>query len=335
MQKFRVVHYQRRPRPNANYSLEFIFNDVRQRLADEIYIERIVTPYFSNGILPRIRTVLHARANQGDITHVTGDIDFAAILLRSRTSILTVLDCGFVNRTSGLRRWILKWLWLKLPIMRVARVTTISTAAKNEIVRLSGCDERLVEIIPVAISPAFTRIDQEFNRRRPRILHVGTAINKNLSRLIEALREMPCELTIVGSIGDEIVDQLENAQIAWRNLAGVSRDVIVAEFRRCDLLAFCSTYEGFGMPILEAQATGRPVVTSNISSMPEVAGDAACLVDPFQVSSIKAGIERVINDVNYRNELIVRGFKNVKRFDPDLIAKKYLDLYLRIALGNR
>ena len=70
------------------------------------------------------------------------------------------------------------------------------------------------------------------------------------------------------------------------------------------MLTFVSTYEGFGLPILESQATGRPVVTSNVSSMPEVAGDAACLVNPYDADSIREGILRVINDDAYRKDLM-------------------------------
>jgi glycosyltransferase involved in cell wall biosynthesis len=95
----------------------------------------------------------------------------------------------------------------------------------------------------------------------------------------------------------------------------------------CDLLVFASTFEGFGLPIVEAQATGRPVVTSNIMSMPEVAGDAACLVDPFNVSSIREGVLKVINDSDYRNALVKAGFENVKRFQPEQIARQYAELY--------
>jgi len=81
------------------------------------------------------------------------------------------------------------------------------------------------------------------------------------------------------------------------------------------------------MPIIEAQAVGRVVITSNISSMPEVAGEAACLVDPYSVDSIRNGFIKLIQDEAYRNELISKGFINSKRFDGQLIANKYLDIY--------
>jgi glycosyltransferase involved in cell wall biosynthesis len=106
--------------------------------------------------------------------------------------------------------------------------------------------------------------------------------------------------------------------------------MLLKDMKRQTLLALISTYEGFGMPILEAQAVGRAVITSNIYSMPEVAGDAAVLVDPFDILEMKTGLERIINDDKFRNEMIQRGFQNIKRFDADRIAKQYFELYKKI-----
>ena len=84
------------------------------------------------------------------------------------------------------------------------------------------------------------------------------------------------------------------------------------------------------MPILEAQTVGRPVVTSGVSSMPEVAGDAACLVDPTDVAAIRAGVQRVIDDTTFRATLVERGFENVKRFGSEAVARQYADLYAEV-----
>ena len=99
------------------------------------------------------------------------------------------------------------------------------------------------------------------------------------------------------------------------------------------MLVFVSTYEGFGLPILEAEATGRPVLTSNIMAMPEVAGDGACLVDPYNITAIRKGTLKVINDSSYRKELVQHGFENVKRFRPEKIAAQYVELYKQIIKG--
>jgi glycosyltransferase involved in cell wall biosynthesis len=100
-----------------------------------------------------------------------------------------------------------------------------------------------------------------------------------------------------------------------------------------DLLLFPSTYEGFGMPILEAQATGRAVVTSDVASMPYVAGDAACLVNPFSVDSIREGVLKVITEASYRDDLVAKGLENVYRFRPEVIVNSYFDLYREIESG--
>jgi len=99
------------------------------------------------------------------------------------------------------------------------------------------------------------------------------------------------------------------------------------QYVECDLLLFASTYEGFGLPIIEAQSVGRPVVTSNFGSMEEVAGDSACLVDPYDINSIRAGILRVINDVEYRLKLVRLGLDNIKKYSIELISNDYVSLY--------
>jgi glycosyltransferase involved in cell wall biosynthesis len=103
------------------------------------------------------------------------------------------------------------------------------------------------------------------------------------------------------------------------------------KYLNSDILVFASTYEGFGMPIIEAQACGVAVVTSNLSSMPEVGGkESAVYVDPYDVLSIRNGVLKLMQEVSFREQVIARGFENVKRFDPATISNMYLELYRTI-----
>ena len=121
--------------------------------------------------------------------------------------------------------------------------------------------------------------------------------------------------------------RLVEAGIVYETSAGLTDEDIVRKYQECDIVSFVSTHEGFGMPIVEAQCVERAVVTSNCSSMPEVAGDGACLVDPYDIESIRNGFRRVITDADFRATIIERGRQNRVRFDERQIASTYQSIY--------
>lgn len=331
----KVLHYQRKPRPVGNYSLEAIFEDVRSRLRSEINIQQRIAPCFSNGLVRRLWILLDAAMQRGDVVHITGDINFAALLVSKKRSVLTIPDCFKSDMKKGISGWLFRALWFRWPVRSCGFVTTISEASKRDIVRLTGCNPEKVRVIGVAISPRFQRIDRDFNTNLPRILQVGAAPNKNIERLAAALENLPCRLVIVGEINEPQRIALRTHKIDFEHYERLSEDAIHEQYVLADIVAFASTLEGFGMPIIEGNAIGRPVVTGNCTSMPEVAGNAACLVDPFDVASIRAGIIRVIEDADYRQQLVQNGFVNARRFDPDEIAKQYLAVYQYVASSGR
>jgi glycosyltransferase involved in cell wall biosynthesis len=118
--------------------------------------------------------------------------------------------------------------------------------------------------------------------------------------------------------------------VTYQSLTDLTdRDLLIA-YQESDIVTFCSVYEGFGMPIIEANAIGRPVLTSNISPLIEVAGDAACFVNPDDANSIRDGLERIINNETWREELIRRGLANAQRFRADTIARMHASVYKTI-----
>jgi glycosyltransferase involved in cell wall biosynthesis len=328
------VHFQRKPY-GSHFSIEKVFNAIRRSSPRDVIFETRACRFQSRGILRRLLNVFEAPFHQGDVNHITGDVYYLALLLSKRKTILTILDCVSLQSTTGLNHSRILWFWYLLPVRRVAAVTVISKFTKDWVLRYTGCDPQMVHVIPCPVSAEFVPSPKEFNADEPILLQVGTSEhNKNLIRVAEALRGVPCRLDIIGRLTDRQRRALETNSILYANQWALSDEEVVERYRKCDMVVFASTYEGFGMPIIEANATGRPVVTSNIGPMPEVAGSAACLVDPFDCASIREGILRIINDTDYRNSLIVRGFENVKRFQPDVIAAQYANLYREIHLRD-
>ena len=326
-----VVFFQRKARNVGNYSVEFIFNDIRNRLQDKITFSTLYSKYESTGLFKRLYNCVEALLNQGSVNHVTGDINYLGLLLNKKKTIHTILDCVFIASSSGFKRSVLKYFWLAVPVKRSKFITAISTATKNEILKYVSCNPDKIIVIPVAISDRFIQRPKTFNKAKPVILQIGTAHNKNIPRLIEALKGISCTLQIVGKQNHAYENLLKEHTIEYTYQWGLSDEDMISKYAEADIITLVSTYEGFGMPILEAQATGRPVITSNILSMPEVAGDAAYLADPFDVLSIREGFIKIISDDDYRDQLLKNGIENIKRFNPEKIALQYLSLYQKIA----
>ncbi len=332
-QNLKVIFFQRKPRPQ-NFSVEILFKEIRAHFSDNTESVVQVAKYPSNGFWKRLYIGLEAAFAQrsGYVNHITGDITFIGLFLKKNRTVLTLLDLGMMHHPNPVARYILKIFWVALPVRRAAVVTTISQATKDELVKLLHCDPTKIEVVHVPVLNKLAPCRKVFDKQRPIILQVGTKRNKNLERLVEALKEIPCHLEIIGDgVAKEVMDKLDQYGLSCSISARLSEEEMVNKYKECDLVTFVSTHEGFGMPIVEANIVGRPVVTANVSSMPEVAGNAAHLVDPFDVADIRRGILKVIEEDAYREQLILNGFENQKRFKAELIAGQLEAIYRRVA----
>lgn len=322
----KVCQIQRRP-AKGRFSIEGYFSRVRACLLDSADIELFVVPCLSQGLWKRLQNCWASRCQTADIKHVTGDVNYLAIVLGRRKTILTILDCEVLNRSSGVKRAVLKLFWYTLPGKRSAAITVISEETKRQLLQEVNLPDGIIHVIPVSVSPLFQPTVRTFNSDCPNILQMGTKENKNVVRLAEALNGIECHLDVVGLLTDSAKNALEYNNIKYTNHTQLTDEQVVDRYIQADIISFVSTYEGFGMPIVEAQSVERVCVTSNCSSMPEVAGDGACLVDPFDVASIRNGFERVIKDPVYRNSVIKAGRINKLRFDANKIAQSFVSLY--------
>lgn len=330
----KIVHFMRCRRENV-FSIERMYEDIRSSLPASYKATEWVCRHPSTGIWRRLIDAWSARSAQGDVNHVTGDTHYLTYFLDSRRTILTIHDLITIQRPNGIMRLLYWFFWFWLPVRRSSKVITVSEATRNALLKSVRCKPNKVVVIHNPISKEFKPYKKDFNSTHPRILQIGTTPNKNLHRLIEALTHLQCKLVIVGPIDSKLKATIINNCIDFENHVGLSREALLNEYIKSDILMFASTYEGFGLPIVEANAVGRPVVTSNLAPMCEVAADAACLVDPYDSASIRRGVNQIINDYNYRMNLIDAGYRNAQRFDANKIALAYAQEYHVVAQATK
>lgn len=313
-------------------SIEKVFRQIAANLSSRVFKTSFQQMPYGNNLQGIIKNLLFFRKEQAaDIYHVTGQIHYITLILPSDRTVLTIHDLRFLHEKKGLKRFVLKKLLLDLPIKKTRYVTAISEATKNEIIFYTNCDEKKIRVIENPLRDEFIfKEEKPFDKNCPTILQIGTTVNKNIPNLIKAIKEIRCRLMIIGRIDEEIVELLRENRIDFENRYDLDDAELVDEYQKADIVAFCSTYEGFGLPIIEAQAMRKPIITSNLSPMKEVSGGAAVLVEPNDVSSIREGILKIINDNEIREKLIRNGLENIERFKPQTVGKVYEDYYLNI-----
>ncbi|HHS50409.1 MAG TPA: glycosyltransferase family 1 protein [candidate division Zixibacteria bacterium] len=270
--------------------------------------------------------------------------------LRGKTpSAVTVHDLSaqfFPSHHSLKHR--LSQAFLKPSIKRADAIIAVSKATADEIARYRPSYAGKVRVVHNGVDERFTPaplseiecIRVKFGLPERFILFVGTLEpRKNVQRLVEAFAEIrhrvPQKLIIAGGKGwlyDDIFASVRQLGIedSVMFIGYVPFEDLPALYSSADVFCYPSLYEGFGLPVLEAMACGTPVVTSNLSSMPEVAGDCAILVDPSSAESIADGLRRLAQDDALREDFKARGLARAKEFTWQNCARKTLDIYRSI-----
>jgi len=332
--KIKLCLFLRKPLPGDHYSIERLFDAVIAALpADRYEIRLRICPFEGKGLFRRMALIIWAACCQGDVNHVTGDINFLSLLMRRSRTLLTITDSASMLRLVGFKRWFYRVFWLQLPIWRAGHVTAISEKTLQETLFHVNADPIKFSVIPCCIPLGILTEPRPFIESRPRILAVGTKPNKNLPRIIEALAGIPCQLVVVGSITESHQELIVRNGLDVENHVDISHGDMALQYRNSDLVIFVSTYEGFGLPILEGQTVGRPVITSRRSPMQEVAGAGACLVDPESVEAIREAVLRVIHDSKYRDMLVAAGFENIRAYSSEIVASQYALVYESLISG--
>jgi glycosyltransferase involved in cell wall biosynthesis len=274
-------------------------------------------------------------------------------------SVVTIHDCIHLmfpqylpNRAAYTYARLAMWSATR----RSDSILTVSQASKRDILHFFAVPPEKVVVVHNAIDERFLvqppdielqRVRERYQLQHGFILYTGNIKpHKNLVRLIEAfsqIRQGPFQELKLLIIGDEIsklpalrraVHQLKLHKHV-RFLGYIPDETLAVLYRSAEVFVFPSLYEGFGLPPLEAMASGTPVVTSNTSSMPEVTGGAAVLVDPYDVGSIVDGVRRVLTDPSLAAELRRKGPLRAREFSWARSVARTKELYEAVAAGSR
>lgn len=308
------------------HSMESVFHAVTQAFPAWLEFKRVYLPTKSASPVGIIKNCLYAFRNRGKINHVTGDVHYIVPVL-GRKTILTIHDIGAAFNGRFLHDLYIKLFWLWLPALFVKYITVISQTSADEVLQYIPFARKKIRIIHNPVDERFTFSPKEKLAKLPKILHLGTKTNKNLERTISALKGITCELWIVGRLSTGQKEALEENSIQYKNFLDLPYEEIIRLYRECDIVSFPTLYEGFGMPLIEAQASGRPVLAGDIDVLHEVGGGGALFVNPHSVEAIREGFNQLLTNTTLRKNLVTTGRENVKRFDAKTIAAQYMALY--------
>ncbi len=212
------------------------------------------------------------------------------------------------------------------------KIITVSDFSMSEIVNIYGTEKNKIEIIYCAVSDFFEPLEPKYDEKY--VLAVSSLnYQKNFYSLIKAfnsLSQTDVKLFLVGAINKNFADhslllEIEsNPNIIF--LGRVDDDELISLYSNAECFVYPSLYEGFGIPPLEAQACGCPCLVSNAASLPEVCADSVMYCNPYKVSDIAQKLELILSDVSIRNDLIEKGFENVKRFSWKKSAQQILKI---------
>lgn len=320
----RIVVFFRKRRSGAN-SIEEIFNSLKPYLGANI--EFIELPYSGAKPTSILKNICFARKHRGDVNHISGEVHYIALGL-GRKTVLTIHDVHSIIKGNPIEKIIKKWLWFKFPILISNKISVVSQFTKNELIHDFPCSAHKINVIYNPITIHYF-VCNSVERKPPyiRILHVGTKPNKNLEGVLRAIQGMEVKLTIIGVMTSAQTLLAESLHISYINLFNLPYEKVLELYHNTDIVTFPSFYEGFGMPIIEANFTNKPILVSDIDVLHEVAGDAAFFVNPYDIKEIRKGIIELLQNIPLRNNLIELGKQNIKRFQPQNIAQQYLNIY--------
>lgn len=317
----------------------------------------LIPDRYLNILWYRWRVPLSATLFSGSVDIYHGPDFVLPPLSKKVRKVVTIHDLAFLEHPEYAVPSLAAYLKKVVPesVARAEVVATVSHEVSRTLIQHFQTPAEKLTVIPNGVAPHFRRItdpillgatQHKFDLKHPLVLGVGTLEpRKNHSGLIRAFHQAqqkkngPAMLAIAGGEGwlyeetRQLVTDLKLDKKV-RFLGRVTAHELITLYSMADIFAFPSFFEGFGIPPLEAMACGTPVITSNTSSLPEVVGDAALLVNPHDTDALAAAIARLLTDEQLREELRQKGYQQAARYTWANSARKMLAVYDKLYQGE-
>ena len=323
-----------RKRNVGNYSIEKVYTSIYSTLAKQNLSSFRFNKLVLNHNYDVICFLIHffkSLFRRNDIIHVTGGCHYMIMAFPFQKRVLTIHDFYHYKRFKGIKKIVYDTLYYTLPIYFSTRIVVVSENTKDDLLRFFPTAKTKVKVIanPLVIPKDKLQVRKRIfsESKTMQILQIGSKASKNYERLIEATKNMNCQYHFVHSQTKSINRLIEKHQIADKSkvYSSVHEDLLYELYNTADVLYFASEAEGFGLPIIEAQACGLPVVTSNIEPLTTVA-KGAIFVNPKDVEEIQKGFKKLYT-TDFTQQMIVEGIENSRLYDLDTISNTYLSLY--------
>ena len=309
-------------------SIENVYSSLADGLLGyDIEIIKEELPCDSSSLRFLVKNIIYSRRLRYDLIHVTGDCHYVLPFLRAKKKILTIHDLGILHDKGRLKKIFFLVFWFYLPIIFSSSITVISRSVYLEVISLfpySWVKDKLYVVpnpLPVLTLPPLSKNSclSDFMT----VLVIGSTQNKNLKRIFRVLgRRRDVKVIYVGRYSTAIMKEMQRVD----NLIvhqDVDQERLEGFYRRSDVLLFPSLYEGFGLPILEAQYYGCNVITSSLDVLRWVGGPNCIYVNPLDDGSIDGGLDIAFQ---HRGKFIDHS-ASLKRFDRAKIVQKLISLY--------
>jgi glycosyltransferase involved in cell wall biosynthesis len=308
-------------------SIEGVYDALLSKLESEFEVIKHYVPCKKITLRSLFKNILYVRTLNG-VVHITGDISYTVIFAKSNKTILTVHDVQS-TLSGGFFRKVTKYLlWIALPSLFARRIVVISDFTRKELLKYAPWSMNKIDVIHNPVNEIFFSVTKkQISDGVLHILHCGTKPNKNLEISIGAVSKLDCILMILGKLTQKQRELLVDSGVKYEEYYSLALSEVRNLYEKSDIVLFPSSYEGFGVPVIEANAAQRLIITTNRGALSEVVRESAYIIEKIDESSLLNAILSIRDNSIKQNHFISNGVINAHEYHPDIVARKYIEVY--------